>query len=246
LTFSGGPYGSPTWSSDGQYIFAGTLSFGMYWMRADGSSQPQQLTQSTAIQLPTSFRPDGKTLAFVEIDLAGGHPPQIWTVSVENEGGQWKAGKPEQFLKSKSVDNYPRFSRDGRWLAYSSNETGTFEVYVRPFPLPASDKGGKWTISTGGGNFPAWSPVGNELMYQAGDQVMAATYSEKGETFVLEKRRVWIPKLGGVSGFVLSLDARRILVVAPAQAPEAPRQEHTIVFLRNFFDELRRRVPLPK
>jgi len=246
LTFSGGPYVSPIWSPDGRFIVTGSLATGMYWIRSDGSGQPQQLTQSKAIQAPWSFAPDGKRLAFTEIDLAGGQTPQIWIVSMEETGGQWKAGKPEQFLKTKSVDQFPQFSPDGRWLAYESNESGIFEVYVRPFPLPASGQGGKWTISTGGGQFPVWSRTGNELLYQAGDQVMAVSYAVKGETFVADKPRVWIPKLGGAQIFSLAPDGRRIAVVTPAQAPEAPKADHQVIFLFNFFDELRRRVPLTK
>lgn len=55
---------------------------------------------------------------------------------------------------------------------------------------------------------------------------------------------MWVSKIGGANGFSTAPDGKRIAVVSPAQAPEAPRQEHTVVFLQNFFDELRRRVPL--
>jgi len=218
----------------------------MYWIRSDGSVQPQQLTVSKVIQFPTSVSPNGKYLAFGEVNLADGQTPQIWTVALEEKDGQWKAGKPEQFLKTKSQDALARFSPDGHWLAYHSNESGTFEVYVQPFPLPASGQGGKWIISSGGGQFPSWSHIGNDLLYQAGDQIMAVSYSTKGNIFVADKRRVWASKLGGAQGFSISPDGKRIAVVVPVQAPEAPRPEHTIVFLQNFFDELRLRVPLPK
>ena len=77
--------------------------------------------------------------------------PQIWTVPLEDQGGQLKAGKPEQFLKSGFADFAPAFSPDGRWLAYHSNESGKNEVYVRAFPPPSSGQGGKWQISNSGG-----------------------------------------------------------------------------------------------
>jgi hypothetical protein len=141
-------------------------------------------------------------------------------------------------------------SPDGRWLAYGSNESGKYEVYVRAFPPPASGQGGKWQISNSGGDYPRWSRNGHdELFYQSGDQIMAANYAVKGDTFVAEKPRVWIAKLGGTtspSQWDLAPDGKRVVVVTPVGSAEAPKQEHEVVFLENFFDELRRRVPVGK
>jgi serine/threonine-protein kinase len=92
---------------------------------------------------------------------------------VKEDSGQLKAGKPEQFLKSQFNDFGPAFSPDGRWLAYRSNASGKDEVYVRPFPPPASGQGRLWPISNGGGTHPVWSPNGRDLLYQSGDQIMA-------------------------------------------------------------------------
>jgi len=119
------------------------------------------------------------------------------------------------------------------------------EVYVRPFPPPASGQGGKLTISTGSGSSPRWSRAGNELMYRAGDQIMAVSWAAKGETFVPQKPRVWIPKLNGAGVLSLAPDGKRIAVLVYEPAPVAPPPERTLVYLQNFFDELRRRVPLP-
>jgi hypothetical protein len=80
-------------------------------------------------------------------------------------------------------------------------------------------------------------------MYQAGDQIMAASYTPKGDAFVAEKPRVWIAKLGGTQ-WDLSPDGKRVAVVKPEGTAEAPKQEHEIVMLLNFFDELRRKVPV--
>jgi eukaryotic-like serine/threonine-protein kinase len=157
-----------------------------------------------------------------------------------------KAGTPEPFLKSGSRDRYPSFSPDGRWLAYSSSESGTFEVYVRAFPPPPSGQGGRWQISNTGGTQPRWSHSGHELVYQSGDQLMAASYTVNGDTFVAEKPRVWIAKLGGVGLWDLAPDGKRVAVVTPAGSAEEATQEHHVVFFQNFFDELRRRVPLDK
>ena len=82
-------------------------------------------------------------------------------------------------------------------MAYQSNESGRDEVYVRAFPPPSSGQGGKWPISINGGNAPRWSRNGHDLLYGAGDQIMAAGYTADGDTFVAEKPRVWLAKVGG-------------------------------------------------
>jgi hypothetical protein len=122
------------------------------------------------------------------------------------------------------------------------------EVYVRAFPPPSSGPGGKWQISNTGGTEPRWSQTVHELLYRSGDQIMAASYTVKGDTLVAEKPRVWIAKLGATTGspgpWDLAPDGKRVAVVTPVESAEAPQQEHEVVFLQNFFDELRRRMPL--
>jgi Tol biopolymer transport system component/predicted Ser/Thr protein kinase len=244
LTFGGGVYLSPIWSPDGQYVVFGRLTGGgIFQTRADGAGQPQALTQSKSLQAPSGFTPDGKRLAYVE--AAPNAQVQVWTVPLEDQGGQLKAGNPEQFLRSNFTDAVPAFSPDGRWLAYLSNESGMYEVYVRAFPPPSSGQGGKWQISNNGGRAPRWSRNGHDLLYQSGDQIMAVSYTAKSGTFLPDKPRVWIAKLGGTA-WDLAPDGKRVMVVTPVVSAEAPKQEHEVVFLENFFDELRRRVPASK
>jgi Tol biopolymer transport system component len=241
LTF-GGANVFPAWSPDGQYVVFAKLNEGIFQARADGASQPQALTGSKTLQAPSSFTPDGKRLAYIE---AVGARAQISTVPLEDQGGQLKAGTPESFLKSNFSDQYPSFSPDGRWLAYHSNESGRIEVYVRAFPPASSGQGGKWQISNNGGGDPRWSRGGHELVYRAGNQLMTVSYSVKGDTFVAEKPRVWITTLGGTE-WDLAPDGKRVAVLIPEATAQAPQQEHVIVMLLNFADELRRRVPLGK
>jgi Tol biopolymer transport system component len=242
LTFGGGARSYPVWSPDGQYVLVGSGGKGILQAHADGSSQPRALTESRALQYPRSFTPDGKRLAY---DDYGTGRSQIWTVPLEDQGGQLKAGQPEQFLKSGFFDLNPSFSPDGRWLAYASNESGKVEVYVRAFPPPPSGQGGKWQISNSGGTLPRWTRNGHDLVYRSGDQIMAASYTVKGDAFVAEKPRVWISKLGGTM-WDLAPDGKRVLVLTPGESAEAPKQEHEVVFLINFFDYLRQRVPVGK
>jgi serine/threonine protein kinase len=239
LTFDGSAHFSwPIWNPDGRYVVLQSSGKGILQARADGSSQPQSLTESKAPLFPDAFTQDGKRLAYD--DFSTGRS-QIWTVPLEEQGGQLKAGKPEQFLKSGFDDRFPSFSPDGRWLAYQSNESGKFEIYVRALPPPSAGQGGKWQISNGGGREPHWPRNGHDLFYQSGDQIMAVSYTVKGDTFVAEKPRVWIAKLGGPD-WAMAPDGKRVLVLTPAESAEAPKQEHEVVFLMNFFDYLRQRV----
>lgn len=86
---------------------------------------------------------------------------------------------------------------------------------------------------------------GHELVYQSGNQLMTASYAGNGTTFVAEKPRVWIATLGGTD-WDLAPDGTRVAVLIPEGAAQAPQQEHVIIMLQNFADELRRRVPLGK
>jgi len=124
-------------------------------------------------------------------------------------------------------------------------------VYVRPFQQPASGSGGKWTISTQGGESPVWSRKTPDLLYLArGGQIMAVHYSVKDDVFVADKPRVWEPTPIATpttaTNFDLSPDGKRLAVIMPVVSPEAPKPEHEVVFLQNFFDELRRRAPAGK
>jgi Tol biopolymer transport system component len=245
LTFGGA--GSPwqTWSPDGRYVLFESFGKGIFQARADGAGQPQALIESKTRLVPWSFTPDGKRLAY---DDYGAGNSQIWTAPLEEQGGQLKAGKPEQFLKSGFSDQVRAFSPDGRWLVYESNLSGNSEVYVRAFPPPSSGQGGQWLVSNSGGTFPRWSRNGHDLLYMSGDQIMAGSYTVKGDTFVAGEPRVWIGRIGAVLGtsWDVAPDGKRVLVAAPVESAEAPKQEHEIVMLQNFFDELRRKVPVGK
>ena len=242
LTPDGRRRSSPVWTPDGRYVLFDTVGSGIFWTRADGASQPQALIQSKNIQIPWSFSPDGSRLAYIEILRS----PQLWTVPVEERGGQLTAGMPERFLQTQFADWSPVFSPDGRWLAYNSNESGADEVYVRAFTAPATGQGAKVQISNRGGINPVWSRSGRELLYLSGDQIMTSSYTVSGESFVAEKPRVWAANLGRPVTFDLAPDGKRAIVLAPAETPDNLRNDHLVVFLQNFFDELRRRVPVDK
>jgi Tol biopolymer transport system component len=112
-----------------------------------------------------SFTPDGKRLAFMDLT---GDKYDIWTVVAESDGAGLRAGKAEPFLQTAADEREPSFSPDGRWLAYASDESGTFQVYVRSFP----DRGGKWQISNGAAVYPGWSRNGRDLFFRTVDNLL--------------------------------------------------------------------------
>ncbi len=133
----------------------------------------------------------------------------------------------------------------GQYLpsGHVSNESGRYEVYVRPFPGP----GGRWPISTEGGFFPTWSRNGRELFYEAPDRrLMVASYSEHAGSFLAQKPRPWcdarVPTLQDVRGFDLHPDGRRFAVLQEIEQPGDEVRNRVVLFL-NFFDELRRLAP---
>jgi serine/threonine-protein kinase len=240
LTFGDGAYTFPAWSPDGRYL-AFHADSGIFWTRADGAGKPQPLTQTKTGQWPWSFSPDGKRLAFTETGSGG---LNLWTVPIENEGGVPRAGKPEVFLQTLAGEMFPAFSPDGRWIAYRSLESGTSEIYVRAFP----DKGGKWQISNSGGMFAVWSRNGRELFYRTqNQQIMVASYTTKGDSFVPDKPRLWTEKRLADTGYYQNLDispdGKRFITLMPAEAQGQQRANNQVTFLLNFFDEVRRRIP---
>ena len=159
LTFGGGNNDYPIWSPDGKYVVYQAekgKSPNIFRKAWDGSGTEERLTTSDKAQLATSISPDGKLLAFNQ-------DGDIWILPLAGDRKAWP------IVQSPAAEYNGTFSPDGQWLAYHSNESGKFEVYVVPFPK----HDGKWQISTGGGGGPLWSGNGKELFYTNGTSVMA-------------------------------------------------------------------------
>jgi len=247
LTFAGEANSYPLWTPDGQRIVFSSQEKGgelnLWWMRADGAGDAQRLTETKDSQRATSWRPDGKVLAFRQTNPNTGN--DIMTLPMEgDEKSGWKPGEPKPFVSGAFIVDWPAFSPDGRWIAYHSVESGVAEVYVRPFPGP----GGKWQISTGGGYFPRWSRNGKELFYRSQDsKIMVLTYTASSDSFRADQPQPWSPGQfaelgGGISSFDLHPDGNRFAVLkAPGTDETAAVNKVNIVL--NWFDELKRRVP---
>jgi Tol biopolymer transport system component len=172
LNLGEGSEGSPAVSPDGHVAFSSTLtSVGdLYWMRAGGTGAPEPLlVKSPTVKHPNGFSPDGRFLIF---DDHTAHRQDLWILPIEPSSNGER--KPIPFLVTQADESFGQFSPDGKWIAYSSDESGRREVYVQGFApdrVPAAAVG-KWQISTAGGDKPRWRSDGTELYYIAPDRRM--------------------------------------------------------------------------
>jgi serine/threonine-protein kinase len=244
LTFTGGSR-VPVWTPDGKHIAFRSDGSSIFWIRSDGAGEPQRLLESRNVVVPWSFSPDGRHLAYVEISPETGSDIGILPLDT-TDPDRPKPGKPEPFLRTPADETIPGFSPDGRWIAYRSNETGKYEIYVQPFPAGG---GGRWQISAGDGLYALWSNNGRELFYETADnRIMVVDYAVEGASFVVRgKPRLWSDKplsYNGTPNLDLAPDGKRFAVFLPPE--EAAPAEHGsvhVTMLLNFFDELKRKLP---
>jgi dipeptidyl aminopeptidase/acylaminoacyl peptidase len=181
-------------------------------------------------------------------DLEGMTGSDIWLLPIDlADPHRPVPGDPRPVLRSAASENSPAFSPDGRWLAYSSSETGLGEVYVQAF----GDGRERWQVSRGGGEAPVWSRDGHQILYQNPDrQVMAVDVAVKSGALVtsLPRRRAdWSlaekDAQYAVRNYDPASDGRRTLVLVPFSGPPSAQPRVAMTLLLNFFDELRRLAP---
>jgi dipeptidyl aminopeptidase/acylaminoacyl peptidase len=195
----------------------------------------ERLTTGEYNHQPGSWSADGKTIALTEDRPDTG--TDIYILDVPS-------GRVTPFLNSKFNESYPDFSPDGRWLAYSSDESGRFEVYVRSFPAPDV----KHLVSAEGGGEPLWARDGKRLFYRWQDQVWVVDVRTEGR-FATSKPRLLFDRPGYGDGFPIrnydiSLDSQRFLMVKLEQREPTPVTE--MVLVQNWFEELQRLAPAGK
>jgi hypothetical protein len=257
LTFDAALNRHPVWMPDGKHIVYGSDvpandgEFGIWWIRADGASQPEKLFgERTPLQV-FSITPDGHTLAFVRTGQDRGF--EIWMLPLDlNDPDHPRSGKPEPFGRESLSQVDPAFSPDGHWIAYvSTNGAGKGgQITVRPFPSEPS--AGRWPVSESesGAKFPVWSRNRRELFYVNSDnRIMVVQYTVDQRSFVPGKPRQWSPaplfrpSYNANWNLDIAPDGSRFVVLVPPESrSEEPNTVHATILL-NFFDELRRRLP---
>ena len=222
---------SPVWSPDSRQIAYAASRGGTSTVvsrPADGSGPETTLWGGKPECRPYSWAPDGKSLALgCAIEGREDDLYAFWLGT---------ANPLRPFFGTPYSDWGSRFSPDGKWIAYISDASGQYEVYVRPYPGPGS----QWQISTGGGEEPTWSRDGKEIFYRNGTKWMAAEVKTTPEFSASPPSLLFQGPFVNVPGpsYDVGPDGRFVLIEGP---PETPVRRLNVVL--NWFDELRRLVP---
>ncbi len=223
----------PLWTPDGErVILVDTTPAGdrLLALRADGSGEPEELFAGSVSGIfPSSISADGARLIYNA--EAPGRQADLFTLPLAGEG------VPEALVSTPGDEGTGAFSPDGRFVAYASNESGRFEVYVRRFPGP----GGRWQVTSGGGVEPRWSASGRELFYRApaGLEVVAVDTGAAGFAAGPPQRLPgpgrWVTRSD--VAYNVSPDGERFLVLRPGSEEVHPTE---IVVVLGWGEEIRR------
>jgi eukaryotic-like serine/threonine-protein kinase len=240
LTFDGLSHW-PLWTPRGDRLTFRKMTIGlftMWWMAADRSAPEQQLSSiGGAMESPSSWSPDGHALAFTRVDLKTG--PDVYILPMDGDR------KPRPLAQSRFAEGSPKFSPDGRWVAYSSNESGKPEIYVQPYPGP----GPTIQISTEGGTDPVWSKKNHEIFYRNGDRMMLVAIKTQPKFSASKPELLWMGHYShglssscGLPGptsanYDVTADGKRFLMIQDADQDVVAHQLNVVL---NWSEELNR------
>ena len=188
----------PAWSPDGKYLaFASGLSGvpNMFLQPTDGSGAAERLVTSPLLHQAVSFASDGR-LIFTESVPGRGRDAKALQLSTKTV---------EALIEAAGEQLSPEVSADRRWIAYMSDETGQFEIYVRPYAAPDS---GRWKVSANGGRSPVWSRDGRELFYRDFGGALLSVSIAAGSAFRPGPAATILPPSRNYSGFGSAVGAR--------------------------------------
>jgi serine/threonine protein kinase/Tol biopolymer transport system component len=231
LTFSSGLATAPSWSPDGKRVVYHLRSKtpGMYEIEANGNGQERALTPTDGY--PLSWSSDGKYLLYRAVDE---HGPRLFLLSLTS------ATQSMPVTSLNGVAPSGAISSDGRFIAFTSNESGRPEIYVQPMP-PAT---GKNMISVNGGAWPRWRRDGKELFFLSPDRKMMAADVDPGATRVGIPHELFQTSIASISiprsstAYDVSADGQRFLMYSTGKQESAP-----ITIVQNWQEELKQRVP---
>jgi Tol biopolymer transport system component len=219
LTTDPGMDHTPVWSHDGRRIFYDSHRSGeavVYERVADGAAPEQPLItpEKSVAHSPRAATPDGRFLLFGK--SAGGPPWNLWLQPLSSNA------PATQYLASKFDQGNPTVSPDGRWVAYATDESGTYEVVVQPLINPSA---GRWQVSMNGGTSPRWGRGGRELYYLARNGDLMAVPVTAGATFESGSAvRLFKTPFGVITGgtpYDVMRDGERFLLSIATRDPEA-------------------------
>jgi len=248
FTFDPQAFYNPMWTPDSQRVVFSSLREGTWSLSskaANGTGPIESLHTSKNLLAASTWSADGRSLIFMEASLEN---TDIWVLSLDGE----PTARP--LMAESYYERDPAISPDGRWIAYTSNESGRLEIYVRPFP---NIDDGKWLISTRGGESPIWAPHGRELYYDTyPDQMMVVTIETEptfaaGNPEVLFRSEYVLASHSGPAPnpYDISPDGKRFLMIKEeTQAPEGDEVVETppiteLIVVDNWDEALKRLAP---
>jgi eukaryotic-like serine/threonine-protein kinase len=195
------------WSPDGKYIvYSSFPEGGLYEKLANGTGKAELLTTLDAFGIPEDWSIDGRYISFSQLDFKG-YKSDVWILPMDG------SRKPFPYLQTKYFENDSQIAPNGKWLAYSSDESGRFEVYVQSFPSP----GNKIQISTNGGVCSKWRKDGKELFYISPDKKIMSVTINDGTNFepsvpkALFQTQI-VSNIESRNHYVVTADGQRFLV----------------------------------
>jgi Tol biopolymer transport system component len=208
---SRGVHISPLWSPDGRTIlFATGTPFNLFRIPADGSGPEEHVWTAETRQVPVDWSKDGRLILYYEAAPDTGL--DLWTLEVTPDGRPRPGTKPQPYIRAPYNQTLGRFSPDTRWVAYQSDESGRWEVYVQSFPEAHE----KVPISIAGGSNPEWGPDGRELFYVSPDGKLMGVAIKLGSGSIepsLPRKLFALPRdTLQLSPFEAAADGQRFLV----------------------------------
>src|SRR5262249_722847 len=206
----------PVWTPDGKRIIFNSNRAGvqnLFWQSSDFTGAAERLTTSSNPQFPFSVTPDGSRLLLGEVaESTQGDVRQLVLTGDH---------RTEPLVQTRFSEYSPKISPDGHWFAYQSNESGQFQIYLRPFPNVDS---GRSTLSTAGGTRPVWARSGREVFYLDDSNILTAVPIEVVGSTVRPGNPVKVLSKAYYSGFNLaafdvSPDGKRFLMIKGASSP---------------------------
>lgn len=248
LNRDGGQDMSPLWMPDGsRIVWTSTRGGGnpnLYWQTADGTGTAERLMNQPTNQFPTSITPDGSQVVW--FGAVGSNHTDLFRTRLTDSDR-----KAEALIGTPSMEFGGEISPDGRWLAYHSNESGEYQVYVRPFP---SVQEGRFHVSTAGGTRPAWARTGRELFYLDAEGLLTSVMVRAEAKTFFAKRPVKVlstPYYPGRSalgldlrGYDISGDGQRFLMIKEvAGAQQGVDLTTSLTVVLNWLEEVKARLP---
>jgi hypothetical protein len=233
LTPGDATYAWPTWFPDGASALIENNDGKLFRIRVSVQAA-QEIQGDVPPGAPWSISPDGRILAFHGPTQEKGF--DVWLAPIADDGGTLRIETPEAFRGTKAYEVYPAFSPDGKWLAYASNESGVWQVYVSAFP----DTGMVVQVSDRGGRIPVWSRDKQRLFYRTDDQrLMVVDYRVERGAIRFSAPTPWtsvqLADTGVLANFDVSPDGERVLALIPADAESSSAQANALSMVTNFF-----------